>query len=97
MRLVCPQLVEEKLLPGGIIKSFGEIQAIEVFFASTYKTTAKIDRGYAGKIIFVIVGIRYACFRVSFFFNAAVTLILSDCGFCLKCMLELYITCLLLW
>ena len=48
VRLVCPKLIEEQLLLGVIFELFWKIPKIEVLFASTYKTTAKIDRESAG-------------------------------------------------
>ena len=50
-----------------MVEYFCVIHEIEVFFASTYKTTAKIDRESADKIKFLIVGIRDACFWVGIF------------------------------
>ena len=81
--ILCPYLIEEQRPLIIISGSFLSIIAIEVIFISTYKTTEKIDREYSGKIIFLIIGIRYACFIFSLHFDAVVALIFSDSCFCL--------------
>ena len=88
VRLLFPHLIEEKLPLSIFADSFSAIIVVEVIFASTYKTTSKTNRESAGTIIFLIVWVRYTCFRVSLHLKTVVTFLLvifvSACNNCCK-------------
>ena len=96
VNLVWPQLFAEHIPLGLIENDSWEIGTIEVIFASTYKTTTKIDKETDGRIILLIVWLRYICFKVSLHFYAVVAFIIGDRHFCLQILLELYIWCSML-